>query len=163
MGSLFISSMALSLIPLRTRLTIPSSRSALRLFTLGPSKIRTKVGAFEGDKRERKESMFIDENGAIEDMEGYLDYLSLEYDSVWDTKPSWCQPWTITLTGLLAVACSWAVVRSVLVTSLVAGSIGAWWFLFLYLYPKSYSEMIADRRRRVADGVEDTFGQKKNL
>lgn len=36
-----------------------------------------------------QESAFFDENGAVEDMDGYLNYLSLEYDSVWDTKPSW--------------------------------------------------------------------------
>lgn len=32
---------------------------------------------------------FIDENGEVDDMDAYLNYLSLEYDSVWDTKPSW--------------------------------------------------------------------------
>ncbi|KAK3019589.1 hypothetical protein RJ639_005008 [Escallonia herrerae] len=45
---------------------------------------------------------FLDEDGVVDDMDGYLNQLSLEYDSVWDTKPSWCQPWTITLTGVLA-------------------------------------------------------------
>ncbi|KAK2973745.1 hypothetical protein RJ640_019745 [Escallonia rubra] len=45
---------------------------------------------------------FLDEEGVVDDMDGYLNQLSLEYDSVWDTKPSWCQPWTITLTGVLA-------------------------------------------------------------
>ena len=32
---------------------------------------------------------FFGEDGVVEDMDGYLDYLSLEYDSVWDTKPAW--------------------------------------------------------------------------
>lgn len=35
------------------------------------------------------ESQFLDENGAVNDMDGYLNYHSFEYDSVWDTKPSW--------------------------------------------------------------------------
>jgi hypothetical protein len=35
------------------------------------------------------ESLFFDENGVVEDMDGYLNHLSLEYDSVWDTKPAW--------------------------------------------------------------------------
>lgn len=35
------------------------------------------------------ESGFLDENGVVDDMDGYLNYLSLEYDSVWDTKPAW--------------------------------------------------------------------------
>lgn len=30
----------------------------------------------------------IYEDGVGEDMDGYMNYLSLEYDSVWDTKPS---------------------------------------------------------------------------
>ncbi|CAI0449398.1 unnamed protein product [Linum tenue] len=34
-------------------------------------------------------SQYMDKNGVVEDMDGYLNYLSLEYDSVWDTKPSW--------------------------------------------------------------------------
>ncbi|KAG9136328.1 hypothetical protein Leryth_003912 [Lithospermum erythrorhizon] len=42
--------------------------------------------------RKEKEMGFLDENGFVEDMDGYLNYLALEYDSVWDTKPSWCQP-----------------------------------------------------------------------
>ena len=32
---------------------------------------------------------FFGEDGVVKDMDGYLDYLSLEYDSVWDTKPAW--------------------------------------------------------------------------
>ncbi|OIW05010.1 hypothetical protein TanjilG_06422 [Lupinus angustifolius] len=91
-------------------------------------------------------------------MEGYLQNLSLEYDSVWDTKPSWCQPWTITLTGVSIIAITWFILKSVLVTSLISLLIGAWWFIFLYSYPKAYSQMIAERRQKVTNGVEDTFG-----
>jgi hypothetical protein len=32
---------------------------------------------------------FFREDGVVDDMDGYLNYLSLEYDSVWDTKPAW--------------------------------------------------------------------------
>ncbi|TKY62438.1 CHR11-1 protein [Spatholobus suberectus] len=46
-----------------------------------------------------KDPSFFDEDGVVNDMEGYLNHLSLEYDSVWDTKPSWCQPWTIVADG----------------------------------------------------------------
>lgn len=38
---------------------------------------------------EVNESVFMDENGVVNDMERYMNYLSLEYESVWDTKPSW--------------------------------------------------------------------------
>lgn len=40
-------------------------------------------------KNDTSESRFLDDNGVVDDMDGYLNYLSLEYDSVWDTKPSW--------------------------------------------------------------------------
>lgn len=104
----------------------------------------------------------MDENGVVGDMEGYLNSLSLEYDSVWDTKPYWCQPWTIVLTGTSVIACSWIILHSVIVTALASSLIGAWWYIFLYSYPKSYSEMIAERRKRVASGMEDIYGLKNN-
>uniref|UniRef100_A0A0D9VXW2 Uncharacterized protein n=1 Tax=Leersia perrieri TaxID=77586 RepID=A0A0D9VXW2_9ORYZ len=63
---------------------------------------------------------FFGEDGVVEDMDGYLNYLSLEYDSVWDTKPSW--------------------------------------YSFLI---HAYTEMIAERRRKVASGAEDTYGMEK--
>lgn len=42
-----------------------------------------------GNSSDSEKSQFLDENGVVDDMDGYLNYLSLEYDSVWDTKPSW--------------------------------------------------------------------------
>uniref|UniRef100_J3LRX0 DUF6737 domain-containing protein n=2 Tax=Oryza brachyantha TaxID=4533 RepID=J3LRX0_ORYBR len=94
-------------------------------------------------------------------MDGYLNYLSLEYDSVWDTKPSWCQPWTILLSGAVAIAGSWLPIHSVVITTGVSFVICAWWYIFLYSYPKAYNEMIAERRRKVASGAEDTYGMEK--
>ncbi|KAJ7977378.1 Spindle pole body-associated protein [Quillaja saponaria] len=117
--------------------------------------------AFSINSNDPKDSKFLDENGAIDDMDGYLNQLSLEYDSVWDTKPSWCQPWTIMLTGVSIVACSWLILHSVPVTSVVLLLICTWWYIFLYSYPKAYSEMIAERRERVVTGAEDTYGQSK--
>jgi hypothetical protein len=49
----------------------------------------SKTIAFGSNANDPKESIFLDENGAVDDMDGYMNYLSLEYDSVWDTKPSW--------------------------------------------------------------------------
>ncbi|KAF8392469.1 hypothetical protein HHK36_022811 [Tetracentron sinense] len=108
-------------------------------------------------RNDSNESVFLDENGAVDDMDGYLNHLSLEYDSVWDTKPSWCQPWTITLTGVLLIACSWVILHSVVVTTVVLSLICTWWYIFLYSYPKAYSDMIAERRKNVTTGIEDTF------
>ncbi|KAF4348260.1 hypothetical protein G4B88_002661 [Cannabis sativa] len=131
--------------------------------TLKLSGFRDKtVVAFGSKSTDPNESQFLDENGVVDDMDGYLNYLSLEYDSVWDTKPSWCQPWTIALTGASAIACSWLILHSVLVTVVVSLLICAWWYIFLYSYPKAYEDMIAERRKRVTNGVEDTFGLRKS-
>ncbi|XP_054803009.1 uncharacterized protein LOC129306423 [Prosopis cineraria] len=146
--------------PTQPRVSYPSL-SPHSSSTLSSPKIPNKTLAFRLNSNDPKESLFFDENGAVEDMEGYLDQLSLEYDSVWDTKPSWCQPWTITLTGILMIATSWLILRSVAVTSVILLLISAWWYMFLYSYPKAYSEMIAERRERVTSGAEDTFGRKK--
>lgn len=160
-----LSMSAVSLSPFRPQtenlLSKLSFRTNLHSFNLKPIRISTKVRSFGGNRREPKDSRFVDEKGVVDDMEGFLDNLSLEYDSVWDTKPSWCQPWTIMLTGLSIVACSWVILHSVIVSSLAVGVIGAWWYIFLYSYPKSYSEMIAERRKRVADGFEDIYGKNK--
>eukprot|EP00897_Mesotaenium_endlicherianum_P007042 jgi/Mesen1/6366/ME000328S05639 len=99
-----------------------------------------------------------DEDGVIEDMEVFLKDLSLEYDSVWDTKPAWCQPWTILLTGASGVAGSWLVLHSFILTGLVSLTVGLWWFVFLLAYPQAYSKMIAERRQMVVDGNIDTYG-----
>ena len=107
--------------------------------------------------------LFLDENNAVvDDMDGYLNNLSLEYESVWDTKPSWygllfifnftffvgtefnvfvivlfrCQPWTITLTGVSIISISWLIFNSIFVTSAISLLIFAWWYIFLYSYPK---------------------------
>ncbi|CAH8301321.1 unnamed protein product [Eruca vesicaria subsp. sativa] len=158
-------SLSMPLSPFRlqtqTRLTVITTRASIRSFNLNSTRIYTKVRGLGGNRREQNDSRFVDENGGVDDMEGYLDHLSLEYDSVWDTKPSWCQPWTIVVTGLSVVACSWGILHSVLASSLAVGLISAWWYIFLYSYPKSYSEMIAERRKRVADGFEDIYGKNK--
>ncbi|GAB2282362.1 hypothetical protein Dimus_016907 [Dionaea muscipula] len=125
---------------------------------------RSKISSLRGKSRDPDEPIFKDDEGesvvdAMDD--GYLNNLSLEYDSVWDTKPSWCQPWTITLTGVLVVAFSWIIMHSFVLSSVVLILICGWWYIFLYSYPKAYSEMIADRRRKVNDGVEDTFGLRR--
>jgi len=106
--------------------------------------------------------LFLDENNAlVDDMDGYLNNLSLEYESVWDTKPSWyaflsslqfyifllnltylscfsfrCQPWTITLTGVSVISISWLIFNSIFLTSAISLLILAWWYIFLYSYPK---------------------------
>ncbi|KAL3728366.1 hypothetical protein ACJRO7_013037 [Eucalyptus globulus] len=72
-----------------------------------------------------------------------------------------CQPWTITLTGMLAITGSWLILHSMLVTTIISLLICSWWYIFLYSYPKAYTDMIAERRKRVRSGIEDIFGSTK--
>ncbi|XP_042517835.1 uncharacterized protein LOC122091770 [Macadamia integrifolia] len=137
------------------------------IFASSPMKLASRnslSGALviQSNRNESGESRFLDEDGVVDDMDGYLNYLSLEYDSVWDTKPSWCQPWTIMLTGASVIALSWLIMHSVVLTTVVLSLICAWWYIFLYAYPKAYSEMIAERRKKVNSGIEDTFGLRKS-
>ena len=58
--------------------------------------------------------------------------------SFWDSKPYWCQPWSIISFGLLVLACSWIVLKNLIITSILGFFIIAWWILFLILAPSSY-------------------------
>ncbi|XP_062214872.1 uncharacterized protein LOC133915651 [Phragmites australis] len=154
--------------PLKLTAAPSSSPSATRLRFSGSRRRRAGVarsggggGGGDGESGKSGALAFFGEDGVVEDMDGYLDYLSLEYDSVWDTKPVWCQPWTILLSGTVAVACSWVLLQSIVITAGVSFAICAWWYIFLYSYPKAYTEMIAERRRKVANGAEDTYGMEK--
>ncbi|KVH94376.1 uncharacterized protein LOC112518028 [Cynara cardunculus var. scolymus] len=149
-GGVFRSELSLSL------RTSPFRNKTLRLHSSNSSNGQPKEGSKSSSSR------FLNEDGVVEDMDGYLNYLSLEYDSVWDTKPSWCQPWTITLTGASVIAGSWLILHNVLATSVATTLIGTWWYIFLYSYPKAYTEMIAERRKKVTSGVEDTFGLRNS-
>ncbi|KAI5426668.1 uncharacterized protein LOC127126144 isoform X2 [Lathyrus oleraceus] len=107
------------------------------IFTSSSTNKTTTVHGINPSDSRRDNPLFLDENNAVvDDMDGYLNNLSLEYESVWDTKPAWCQPWTIVLTGFSIVAISWLIFQSVVVTSAISLLIFAWWYIFLYSYPK---------------------------
>ena len=63
--------------------------------------------------------------------------------SLWDQKPWWCQPWTIVLSGLIAIATSWWLLKTVWITAFVFAAIGAWWLLFLVLVPRAYRQSLS--------------------
>jgi hypothetical protein len=64
--------------------------------------------------------------------------------NVWDTKPRWCQPWSILLTGIVVIGGSWFLIRTVWLTILVSLPILLWWFVFLILYPHSTRQLQAE-------------------
>ena len=56
----------------------------------------------------------------------------------WSLKPWWCQPWSILLTGVLAIAGSWFLLHRWWISAPVAVAVLAWWGLFLVVVPAAY-------------------------
>ena len=66
--------------------------------------------------------------------------------SFWDSKPYWCQPWSIISFGVLALIISWKLFNNILFTSIVGIFVFVWWVLFLILAPNSY-QVINDKEQ----------------
>jgi hypothetical protein len=60
---------------------------------------------------------------------------------LWQSKPWWCQPWTIILTGVLIVSGSWLTLHILWITLPLAVLIGIWWLYFLVLVPRMLQKM----------------------
>jgi hypothetical protein len=58
--------------------------------------------------------------------------------NLWAHKPWWCQPWSILLTGVVAIAGSWLVLARLWITLPCAALVLLWWWLFLVLVPAAY-------------------------
>ena len=61
--------------------------------------------------------------------------------SFWDSKPYWCQPWSIISFGVLVLIFSWKLFNNILFTSIIGIFVFVWWILFLILAPNSYQVM----------------------
>ena len=61
--------------------------------------------------------------------------------SFWDSKPYWCQPWSIISFGILVLICSWELFKNLIITSILGLFIFVWWIVFLILAPNSYQVM----------------------
>jgi hypothetical protein len=59
-------------------------------------------------------------------------------NDLWQSKPWWCQPWSILLTGLVVVAGSWLWLQRWWITAPLAVAVLLWWWLFLVLVPAAY-------------------------
>jgi hypothetical protein len=64
---------------------------------------------------------------------------------LWQSKPWWCQPWTIILTGVLIVAGSWLVLHTWWITIPLGILIGVWWLYFLVIVPRMLRQMAAEQ------------------
>ncbi len=56
----------------------------------------------------------------------------------WDSKPYWCQPWSIISFGFLVLIFSWLLFNSIIFTSILSFFILLWWLIFLILAPNLY-------------------------
>jgi len=63
-----------------------------------------------------------------------------ESQSLWATKPWWCQPWSIVLTGLIIPIVSWFLLHILWLTIAASISVLLWWLLFLVLAPAAYQQ-----------------------
>jgi hypothetical protein len=60
---------------------------------------------------------------------------------MWQSKPWWCQPWTIILTGLMVIASSWVVFHQIWLTVPIAFLIIIWWVYFLIIVPRAIARL----------------------
>jgi hypothetical protein len=84
--------------------------------------------------------------------------------TVWHYKPWWCQPWSIVLTGIVAIGGSWWLLRLVWVTVLVAIPVLAWMGFFLLFYPKLMADElanVANEQSQASDVAAHITTQKK--
>jgi hypothetical protein len=68
-------------------------------------------------------------------------------ESIWALKPWWCQPWSILLTGVGAVAASWWWLQRGWITAPVGFVVLIWWLLFLVLVPAGYKAQQENQNR----------------
>ena len=71
--------------------------------------------------------------------------------SLWQTKPWWCQPWSIILTGLAIPTGIWLLFHRLWLVLPVAAAIGIWWTVFLYLVPRQYADYVQQINEEQSD------------
>lgn len=74
--------------------------------------------------------------------------------SFWKQKPGWCQPWSILLTGTLALLLDGYAYGRLgfplwLALPVLLGVLG-WWLLFLVLVPSAYQAAVASSNRQIS-------------
>lgn len=61
----------------------------------------------------------------------------------WDSKPWWCQPWSIILTAITIISSSWLLFRSLWISILVSVPVLTWMGFFLFIWPPLMRKMLA--------------------
>ncbi|AAP99920.1 MULTISPECIES: DUF6737 family protein [Prochlorococcus] len=57
----------------------------------------------------------------------------------WDSKPKWCQPWSIIITGVLSIIIIFVTFKNFWLTIIASFLITLWWILFLFIAPMIYN------------------------
>jgi hypothetical protein len=65
--------------------------------------------------------------------------------NLWKSKPWWCQPWTIVLTGIIIIAGSWWLFHALWLTLPITGLIILWWTYFLIIVPRLLAQQESER------------------
>ena len=69
----------------------------------------------------------------------------LQPQDYWQEKPIWCQPWSIIATGVIVIITTFTLFHNIIIESLVSIFTIAWWYLFLFIAPQSFDEIIQGR------------------
>ena len=68
--------------------------------------------------------------------------------SIWQTKPWWCQPWSILLTGIAIPLGTWLLLHQWWVTLPIVVGIALWWLLFLVVVPTQYATAVKELKAK---------------
>lgn len=114
----------------------------------GRSRVTTRASSGEDPDREYYDawSAYPDDPNVPPEITQLLREAGSGEVSMWSSKPPWCQPWTIVLTGASIVAAPTAVLHLKWLSALVALPIFAWWYVFLIIAPKQYSDYVESAR-----------------
>ena len=114
----------------------------------GRSRVTTRASSGEDPDREYYDawSAYPDDPNVPPEITQLLREAGSGEVSMWSSKPPWCQPWTIVLTGASVVAAPTAVLHLKWLSALVALPIFAWWYVFLIIAPKQYSDYVESAR-----------------
>ena len=124
------------------------SASLPRTLGAGRSGVTTRASSGEDPDREYYDawSRYPDDPNVPPEITRLLREAGSGEVSMWSSKPPWCQPWTIVLTGASIVAAPTAVLHLKWLSALVALPIFAWWYVFLVIAPKQYSDYVESAR-----------------
>lgn len=65
----------------------------------------------------------------------------------WNSKPWWCQPWSIVVTGIFLISGAWFLTKTLWVTLIISVPVLAWMGLFLILWPQAMKQFYTEQQQ----------------